>query len=45
MKNAYILYDGKRYPIHATSKIENSRTKRQNTPSIDYSVNGCNSHV
>lgn len=45
MKNAYILYDGKRYPIHSTNKVENSRTKRQNTPSIDYSVNGGNSHV
>lgn len=40
MKNAYILYEGKRYPIRPTNKLENSRTKRENTFSIDYSVNG-----
>lgn len=40
MKNAYILYDGKRYYIRPTNKLENSRTKRENTPVIDYSMNG-----
>jgi transposase InsO family protein len=40
MKNAYILYEGKRYPIRPTNKVENSRTKRENTLSIDYSMNG-----
>ena len=40
MKNAYILYEGRRYPIRPTNKVENSRTKRENTPSIDYSLNG-----
>jgi hypothetical protein len=40
MKNAYILYDGVRYPIRPTNKVENSRTKRKNTISIDYSANG-----
>lgn len=40
MKNAYILYQGKHYPIRPTNKVENSRTKRQNMPSIDYSLNG-----
>ena len=40
MKNAYILYDGKRYPIRPTNKVENSRTKRENAFSIDYSMNG-----
>ena len=40
MKNAYILYEGRRYPIRPTNKVENSRTKRENTPSIDYSVKG-----
>lgn len=39
MKNAYILYEGKRYPIRPTNKVENSRTKRD-SPSIDYSTNG-----
>ena len=40
MKNAYILHDGKRYYIRSTNKLENSRTKRENTPVIDYSMNG-----
>ncbi|WP_235715958.1 DDE-type integrase/transposase/recombinase [Acetivibrio cellulolyticus] len=40
MKNAYILYAGKRYYIRPTNKLENSRTKRENTPVIDYSKNG-----
>jgi len=40
MKNAYILHDGKRYYIRPTNKLENSRTKRENTPAIDYSMNG-----
>jgi Mu transposase, C-terminal len=40
MKNAYILYEGSRYPIRPTNKVENSRTKRRNIPSIDYSMNG-----
>lgn len=39
MKNAYILYEKKRYPIRPTNKVENSRTKRENTFSIDYSMN------
>jgi len=40
MKNAYILHDGKCYYIRSTNKLENSRTKRENTPAIDYSMNG-----
>jgi DNA polymerase III delta prime subunit len=40
MKNAYILHDGKCYYIRPTNKLENSRTKRENTPAIDYSLNG-----
>jgi len=40
MKNAYILHQGKRYPIRRTNKLENSRTKREQLPSIDYSLNG-----
>ncbi|HHY14832.1 MAG TPA: transposase [Firmicutes bacterium] len=39
MKSAYILYEDGRYPIRATNKLENSRTKRNN-PKIDYSMNG-----
>jgi transposase InsO family protein len=40
MKNAYVLHQGKRYPIRPTNKLENSRTKRDQLPSIDYSLNG-----
>ena len=40
MKNAYILYEGKRYPLRLTNKVENSRTKRENNLSIDYSMKG-----
>ena len=45
MKNAYILFDGNRYPIRPTNKVENSRTKRENAFSIDYSMNGGTSDV
>lgn len=45
MKNAYILYEGKHYPIKATNKVENSRTKRENSISINYSVTGGNNDV
>jgi len=38
MEDAYILYDGKQYPIYATDKAANARTKRNNNfPKIDYS--------
>ncbi|MDD2510860.1 MAG: Mu transposase C-terminal domain-containing protein, partial [Syntrophomonas sp.] len=40
MKNAYILHQGKSYPIRRTNKLENSRTKREKLPAIDYSLNG-----
>jgi len=40
MKSAYILHEGKQYSIRTTNKLENSRTKRENTPVIDYSMNG-----
>lgn len=45
MKNAYIIYEDKRYPIRPTNKIENSRTKRNNIPSIDYSMKGVDDNV
>ena len=44
-KNAYILYDGKRYPIRETNRVENSKTKRNNTPTIDYARTGGGDHV
>jgi transposase InsO family protein len=37
MEEAYILYDGLHFPIPRTDKVANSRTKRNNLPSIDYS--------
>lgn len=40
MASAFILYDGEHYPIRPTDKNENCRTKRNNTPSIDYSKIG-----
>ena len=40
MENAYILYDDIHFPITRTDKVANSRTKRNNLPSIDYSVRG-----
>lgn len=38
MEDAYILYEGKHYPIPLTDKVANSRTKRNNLPTIDYSL-------
>lgn len=40
MSSAFILSDGAHYPIRQTDKNENCRTKRSNTPSIDYSKMG-----
>ena len=40
MEDAYILYEGVHYPIPATDKVANSRTKRNNLPLIDYSLKG-----
>ena len=37
MDAAYILYEGKHYPISATDRVANSRTKRNNSfPTINY---------
>jgi transposase InsO family protein len=43
MKNAYILDDGVKYPIRKTNKVENSKTKRKNNYTLNYS--GGDSHV
>lgn len=37
MQDAYILFEGKHYPIRQTNRIENGLTKRENIHSIDYS--------
>lgn len=39
MEDAYILYEDTHYPLPATDKVANSRTKRKNTyPTIEYDV-------
>ena len=43
MANAYILYNGKHYPIRRTNKVENARTRRRQT--IDYSKMGGDDHL
>ena len=40
MDSAFILYDGKRFPIRKTNKVENCHTKRSNGPALDYSKIG-----
>lgn len=37
MESAYIFHEKQQFPIRKTNKVENSRAKRNNTPSIDYS--------
>ena len=44
MDSAVIFYENERFPLRPTDKNENCRTKRNNTPSIDYSKLG-GSHV
>ncbi|SPF53130.1 conserved hypothetical protein [Candidatus Desulfosporosinus infrequens] len=38
MQDAYILFEGTRYPIRLTNRVENGRTKRNNAHAIDYSL-------
>ena len=40
MSSAFILHDGKRFPIHTTDRNANCRAKRENPASIDYSKIG-----
>ena len=37
MSTAFIYFDKKKYPIRATNKNENCRTKRKNDIVLDYS--------
>lgn len=37
MQEAYIFFDGKKYPIRQTNRVENGHTKRKNQHAIDYS--------
>ena len=45
MEDAYILHKKHQHPIRKTNKVENSRTKRLNTPSIDYSKKAGDTYV
>lgn len=40
MDSAFILYEGKRFPIRKTNKVENCHTRRNNGPALDYSKIG-----
>jgi len=40
MDSAFILYEGERFPIRATDKNENCRTKRENNLPVDYTKIG-----
>lgn len=45
MEDAYILYENNAYSLQATNKVANGKTKRNNTPVIDYSKTGGANHV
>ena len=45
MDSAFILYEGKHFPLLRTDKNANCHTKRNNAPAIDYSKMGGSSHV
>ena len=40
MGDAYLLSKGIRYPLRATNRVENGRTRRENPVSIDYGKEG-----
>jgi hypothetical protein len=45
MKDAYIFFEDKHYPIRLTNRVENGRTKRKNQHAIDYSKMGESKNV
>jgi hypothetical protein len=45
MQDAYIFFEGKKYNIRQTNRVENGRTKRNNQHSVDYSKMGESDHV
>lgn len=46
MKEAFILYDGKHFPLKLTDKVANAKTKRDtHFDSLDYSKRGGASHA
>ncbi|MGN1177295.1 MAG: DDE-type integrase/transposase/recombinase [Roseburia sp.] len=40
MDSAYILYEDEKFPLRQTNRNDNCHTKRNNTPTIDYSKAG-----
>lgn len=36
MESAYLLYEGNKYPVRKTNKVENGKTKRTNTYEVNY---------
>lgn len=40
VEHGYILYEGKKYPIRKTNKVENARTKRNNVYEVNYGGSG-----
>ena len=42
MEHAHILEDGLKYPIRKTNKVENGKTKRNNSYAIHYGGGGMN---
>jgi transposase InsO family protein len=40
MEGAYILHEGRHYPIRRTDKVANSKAKRESLPKIDYGKEG-----
>jgi len=40
MESAYIYHEYRHYPIRPTNRVENGKTKRENTHTIDYSKAG-----
>ena len=45
MQDAYIFFEGRKYPIRKTNRVENGRTKRDNQHAIDYSKMGGSDNV
>lgn len=45
MQEAYIFFEGKKYPIRQSNRVENGRTKRNNQHAIDYSKMGESDNV
>ena len=45
MQDACIFFEGRKYPIRQTNRVENGRTKRNNQHSIDYSKMGGSDNV